>query len=278
MKNKAQLMKMKQEQEKITMITAYDYPSAKLAEAAGIDTILVGDSLGMVVLGYDSTIKVTVDDMIHHASAVTRGAPDTFVIVDMPFMSYHISLADSLQNARRLFQETGAQAVKVEGASPETLQLMERLAAAGIPVVAHLGLTPQSVHVLGGYRVQGKDKATARKLCEEARAVEESGAMGLVLECVPEELAGLITSQSDLPVIGIGAGKDCDGQVLVYHDVLEYGVARLPKFAKSYACFNQDVPGALKQFIGEVKSRTFPDSAHSFTMDPTLLSGLKAEE
>ena len=258
------LQKMKDNQEKITMVTAYDYPSAKTAEAAGIDTILVGDSLGMVVLGYDSTIKVTVDDMIHHGKAVKRGAPNTFVVVDMPFMSYHISIEESLTNAREIFQQTNAQALKIEGATEETLILIKRLTEAGIPVVAHLGLTPQTVNVLGGFKVQGKDRAAAAKLLADAQLVGEHGAISVVLECVPKELAQIITDKIDIPTIGIGAGIDCDGQVLVYHDILKYGVDRLPKFAKPYADFNEEGTDAVKAYIADVKDKTFPLDAYSF--------------
>lgn len=261
-----QFIKMKQNQEKITMITSYDYPSAKLVEQAQTDMILVGDSLGMTVLGYDSTIPVTVDDMIHHGKAVGRGAPHTFKVVDMPFMSYHVSLEDSLQNAKRLFQETGAQALKLEG-SGEVLNVIKALVHAGIPVVGHIGLTPQSVNVLGGYKVQGKDEEGARRLLEEAEAIQEAGAMMLVLECVPRQLAEKITSTLTIPTIGIGAGGDCDGQVLVYHDLLKYGVERLPKFAKSYFDSNEAHKEAMTAFNEDVKSGKFPEVSHTFTME-----------
>ncbi|WP_284141312.1 MULTISPECIES: 3-methyl-2-oxobutanoate hydroxymethyltransferase [unclassified Virgibacillus] len=258
------LRRMKEEQEKITMLTAYDYPSGKLAESAGIDMILVGDSLGMVVLGYDSTVQVTVDDMIHHAKAVKRGAKNTFTVVDMPFMSYHISLADALQNAQRIFQETEAQAVKVEGATERTITLTKQLTEAGIPVVAHLGLTPQTVNVLGGYKVQGKDLHAGEKLLQDAKELANNGAIALVLECIPTELATIVSDAIPIPTIGIGAGIDCDGQVLVYHDILTYGVSRLPKFVKSYADFNNLGTEAIKEYIKEVKSSTFPTDEHSF--------------
>lgn len=262
--NRLDLHKMKQENQKITMVTAYDYPSSKMAEQAGIDMILVGDSLGMVVLGYDSTINVTVNDMIHHGKAARRGATDTFLVVDMPFMSYHVSTEDSLQNAQQIMQQTGAQAVKVEGANEETLYLTKRLTEAGIPVVAHLGLTPQSVHVLGGYKVQGKDKETGEKLLHEAKQLTSHGAIALVLECVPKELASVVTESIEIPTIGIGAGADCDGQVLVYHDIVKYGVNRLPKFVKSYVDFNTDGKQALESYISDVKDRSFPADEHSF--------------
>jgi 3-methyl-2-oxobutanoate hydroxymethyltransferase len=265
MLNKHRLLKMKEENNKIAMITAYDYPSAKLAEEAQADMILVGDSLGMTVLGYDSTIPVTVQDMIHHGKAVTRGAQETFKVVDMPFMSYHISLESSLKNAMQLFQETGAQALKLEG-SGEVLTIMERLIQAGIPVVGHIGLTPQSVNVLGGYKVQGKDRETAQQLLDEAKQIEAAGAMAIVLECVPRQLAKLITSHLSIPTIGIGAGVECNGQVLVYHDILKYGVDRLPKFVKPYFDSNQALGEAVQSYVREVKDGTFPEEKHTFSM------------
>ena len=264
MKNKLKLQSMKQNGEKIAMMTAYDYPSAKLVEQAGMDMILVGDSLGNVVLGYDSTIKVTVEDMIHHGKAVARGAKDTFIVVDMPFMSYHISLADSMANAKRIYQETNAHALKIEGASDDILTFTSRLTQAGIPVVAHLGLTPQSVNELGGYRVQGKKREDADKLIEDAKALEASGAMMLVLECVPKDLAKQITSVLTIPTIGIGAGNACDGQVLVFHDVLQYGGDRLPKFVKTYSDTNTNIYTAMAKYVSEVKQGIFPEDKHSY--------------
>ncbi|MYL45284.1 3-methyl-2-oxobutanoate hydroxymethyltransferase [Virgibacillus halodenitrificans] len=264
MLNRIDLLKMKETKEKITMLTAYDYPSAKLAEQAGIDMILVGDSLGMVVLGYNSTIQVTVEDMIHHGKAVQRGASNTFIVVDMPFMSYHISMEESMKNAQRIFQETGAQAIKLEGASKDNLDLIKRLSEAGVPVIAHLGLTPQSVNVLGGYKVQGKDADAAAKLLYEAKEVSTHGAIALVLECVPKELAELITEAINIPTIGIGAGAHCDGQVLVYHDIVNYGVDRLPKFVNKYGDFNSHGQQAIETYIRDVKESIFPGDKHSF--------------
>ncbi|SFJ99869.1 3-methyl-2-oxobutanoate hydroxymethyltransferase [Halobacillus dabanensis] len=272
MRNKSQFLRMKQEKEKIAMITSYDYPSAKMAEAANVDMILIGDSLGMTVLGYDSTIPVTIDDMIHHGKAVTRGAPDTFKVIDMPFMSYHISMEDTLQNARKMYQETGAQALKLEG-SGEVTKAMESLVEAGIPVVGHIGLTPQSVNVLGGYKVQGKDRVTAERLLEEAIEIEAAGAMAIVLECVPRQLGEMITSRLSIPTIGIGAGKECDGQVLVYHDILQYGVDGVPKFVKTYTDSNHILGEAVQSYVNEVKNRTFPEEKHTFTMDVNMLPG-----
>lgn len=260
----AQLKKMKGN-EKITMITAYDYPSAKLSEKAGADMILVGDSLGMVVLGYDSTIPVTIQDMIHHGKAVTRGAKNTFTVVDMPFMSYHVSIEDTMKNAMEMIQETQAHALKLEGAG-EVLETISRLTKGGIPVVGHLGLTPQSVNVLGGYRVQGKESQDADQLLQDAKAIEANGAIALVLECVPKQLAKRVSEELTIPTIGIGAGVDCDGQVLVYHDILNYGVERVPKFVKTYTNANEWMTHALRSYFEDVKTNSFPEDKHSFTM------------
>ncbi|GLV63956.1 3-methyl-2-oxobutanoate hydroxymethyltransferase [Bacillus mycoides] len=265
MKTKTDFLKMKEQGEPITMLTAYDYPSAKLAEEAKVDMILVGDSLGMVVLGYDSTVPVTVEDMIHHTKAVRRGAKETFIVTDMPFMSYHISLQDTMVNARRIVQESGAHALKVEGAG-EVISTIHYLTNAGIPVVAHLGLTPQSVGVLGGYKVQGKDAESAKKLIEDAKKCEEAGAIALVLECVPMQLAELISEQMTIPTIGIGAGQKVDGQVLVYHDLISYGVNRVPKFVKQYTSVQEEIVRGISQYVTEVKTGQFPEEKHSFTM------------
>lgn len=277
MKLSGHFLKMKEEKEKIVMLTAYDYPSAKLAEEANVDMILVGDSLGMVVLGYDSTIPVTVDDMIHHSKAVKRGAKDTFTVTDMPFMSYHLSIDETLRNAARIMQEGQADAVKVEGAD-EVIYKIAALTKAGIPVVAHLGLTPQSVGVLGGYKVQGKTSEAAVKLLEDAKKCEEAGAMAVVLECVPYQVAEHISNELIIPTIGIGAGNGTDGQVLVYHDVLLYGVGRVAKFVKSYANLNDVIGYALSEHIKEVKSGVFPNRDHSFTMKEEELSSLYGGE
>ncbi|HHY73195.1 MAG TPA: 3-methyl-2-oxobutanoate hydroxymethyltransferase [Bacillus bacterium] len=273
MKTTTDFQKMKANDEPIVMLTAYDYPSARLAEEAQVDMILVGDSLGMVVLGYDSTIPVTVDDMVHHTKAVCRGAKDTFIVTDMPFMSYHSSLEDTMNNARRLMQDGGAHALKVEGAG-DVCFTISQLTAAGVPVVAHLGLTPQSVGVLGGYKVQGKDSETAKKLLEDAKAVEKAGAMMLVLECVPKQLAEIITSQASIPTIGIGAGNKTDGQVLVYHDVIQNGFGHVPKFVKHFANVNDSIQKAISQYRNEVKTREFPNENQSFTMKEEQLTSL----
>ncbi|AIM15418.1 3-methyl-2-oxobutanoate hydroxymethyltransferase [Neobacillus sp.] len=265
MKQTTDFLKMKEREEKIVMLTAYDYPSAKQAEQGGVDMILVGDSLGMVVLGYDSTIPVTLEDMIHHAKAVKRGAKDTFIVVDMPFLTYHLSVKETLINAGKLIQETGANAVKLEGAD-NVLEHIEALTNAGIPVCAHLGLTPQSVGILGGYKVQGKDAEAAKKLMEDAKKCEEAGAFALVLECVPKQIAATITNSLSIPVIGIGAGMDVDGQVLVYHDILGYGVDRVPKFVKQYHSINPFIIESIQAYIADVRNKQFPEEKHTFTM------------
>ncbi|MGG1399477.1 3-methyl-2-oxobutanoate hydroxymethyltransferase [Bacillus salipaludis] len=273
MKQTTDFLKMKQNGEKIVMLTAYDYPSAKHAEQGGVDIILVGDSLGMVVLGYDSTIPVTLDDMIHHTKAVKRGAKDTFIVADMPFLTYHLSLHETLKNAGRLIQETGAHAVKIEGAD-DVIEKIAALTKAGIPVCAHLGLTPQSVGVLGGYKVQGKDAHAAIKLLEDARECERAGAFAVVLECVPKQLAHEVAKELNIPVIGIGAGQNVDGQVLVYHDVLGYGVERVPKFVKKYSNLDPFITESIQAYTEEVKSNKFPEDQHSFTMKEEELQGL----
>lgn len=273
MKRTGHFLKMKQDDEKIVMLTAYDYPSAKLAEQAGVDMILVGDSLGMVVLGYESTIPVTIDDMIHHSKAVKRGAPNTFVVTDMPFMSYHSSLEETMKNAAKIIQTGNADALKLEGAD-EVLEKITALTKAGVPIIAHLGLTPQSVGVLGGYKVQGKSAESAKKLIEDAKKCEEAGAIALVLECVPHQVAKLVTEALSIPTIGIGAGAGTDGQVLVYHDVINYGVDRVAKFVKTYGNANELIKQALESYVSEVKTRDFPALQHSFTMNDEEVNAL----
>ncbi|AZV44113.1 3-methyl-2-oxobutanoate hydroxymethyltransferase [Peribacillus asahii] len=273
MKLSGDFLKMKQNKEKIVMLTAYDYPAAKQAEQAGVDMILVGDSLGMVVLGYESTIPVTVNDMIHHTKAVKRGAPHTFVVTDMPFMSYHLSLDETLKNATRIMQEGGADAVKVEGAG-EVVEKIAAMTNAGIPVVAHLGLTPQSVGVLGGYKVQGKSLEAAQQLLEDAKKCEAAGALAIVFECVPHQVGTLVTEALSIPTIGIGAGVDTDGQVLVYHDILSYGVDRVAKFVKVYGNANELMNQAISQYVSEVKTGEFPTQHHTFTMKEEELMAL----
>jgi 3-methyl-2-oxobutanoate hydroxymethyltransferase len=273
MKQTTDFLKMKTTNEKIAMLTAYDYPSAKQAEEAGVDLILVGDSLGMVVLGYESTIPVTIDDMVHHAKAVKRGAKNTFIVIDMPFLSYHTTTKDALINAGRIIQETGGHAVKLEGAD-EVLDKIKALTRAGIPVMAHLGLTPQSVNVLGGYKVQGKEAKEAQKIIEDAKRCEEAGAFAIVLECVPKQLANEISKAVSIPTIGIGAGVDVDGQVLVYHDMIGYGVDRIPKFVKQYENVQSLIIQSIQSYVSEVKSSTFPEDQHSFSMKEQELKGL----
>lgn len=273
MKTTVDFLKMKKAGEKIAMITAYDYPSAKLAEQSDVDLILVGDSLGNVVLGYDTTVPVTLDDMIHHTKAVKRGAPNTFIVTDMPFMTYHLSIDETLKNGAKLVQEGGAHAVKVEG-SGDVLKKIQALVQAGIPVMAHLGLLPQSVGVLGGYKVQGKKKEEALQLIEDAIMCEQMGAFALVLECIPYQLTKEIAKKLTIPVIGIGAGPDADGQVLVYHDLIGYGVDRLPKFVKPFANVQEDIRQGISRYVKEVKEQTFPETKHSFTMKEEELKGL----
>lgn len=273
MKTTSDFLKMKSNEEKISMITAYDFPTAKFAEEANVDMILVGDSVGMVVLGYDSTVSVTMNDMIHHGKAARRGAPNTFLVVDMPFGTYHGNIDQSLSNAVRLMQETGAQAVKLEGAGA-IIPVIEKLTFAGIPVVAHLGLLPQSAGVLGGYKVQGKTAEAAQKLIEDAKKCEQAGACAVVLECIPYQLTEQISSALMIPTIGIGAGSTADGQVLVFHDLVKYGSHHIPKFVKEYANVGEPILSGIKQYVEEVKNGAFPATEHSFTMKDDQLNQL----
>jgi len=260
MKNLSKLMEMKQNGTKISMVTAYDYPSAKQAQQANIDMILVGDSLGMTVLGYDTTTQVTLDDMIHHGKAVRRGADDTFIVVDLPIGAVGVSAEHDLNHAITLYQQTNANALKAEGA--HLTDFIKKSTQIGIPIVAHLGLMPQSVGVMG-YKLQGGTKDAAEQLIRDAHAVQEAGAVALVLEAIPSDLAGLISKQLDIPVIGIGAGKDTDGQVLVYHDMLNYGVERYAKFVKQFADLSVGIDG-MKQYDKEVKAGAFPAEADMY--------------
>lgn len=274
MKSTTDFMKMKQAGDKIAMLTAYDYPQAKLAEESGVDIILVGDSLGMVVLGYDSTVPVTTGDMIHHTKAVKRGAKDTFIITDLPFMTYHISKEEALRSAGKIMQESGAHAVKIEGGG-EVIETIRALTNAGVPVMGHLGLTPQTAGVLGGYKVQAKTAEAASQLLEDAKKCEEAGAFAIVLECIPHQLGKQVASQINIPVIGIGAGPDTDGQVLVFHDIVTFGVDRIPKFVKKYADFNREASSGINQYVQEVKSGVFPAlSEHTFEMKQEELASL----
>jgi len=248
---------------RITCLTAYDYPTARLLDEAGVDVILVGDSLGMVVLGYDSTLPVTVDEMLHHARAVRRGTKRALLVVDMPFGSYHSDTAESLRNAVRFVKEASVEAVKVEGGE-RRLELIARLTEAEIPVMGHIGLTPQSVNALGGYRVQGKTADSAEQLLRDARAVEAAGAFAVVLEAVPRELAAQITRELRIPTIGIGAGPDCDGQILVVNDLLGLTFEQTPKFARQYANLGEAISGAVRQYCEDVRSGGFPSDAESY--------------
>lgn len=249
--------------QKIAVVTAYDFPTAKAIDAAGADAILVGDSLGMVALGLDSTIPVTMDIMVHHTAAVRRGTAKAFLIADMPFLSYGVSREESLRNAGRLIQESGAEAVKLEGgtAIADTIRLITE---AGIPVLAHIGLLPQSIHQQGGYRVQGKSEQLAGKLLEDARAVQAAGAFAVVLEGMPSDLAAKVTDELDIPTIGIGAGKDCDGQVLVVSDIVGMLSGHQPKFVKKYANVAQTITEAIASFSNDVRAGRFPEDSHEY--------------
>ncbi len=249
--------------QKIACLTAYDYPTARLLDEAGVDVILVGDSLGMVVLGHENTLQVTIDEMLHHARSVRRGTHRALMVVDMPYGSYHTDSAESLRNAVRFVKEAGAEAVKVEGGE-RRLELIARLTEAEIPVMGHVGLTPQSVNALGGYRVQGKTADAAEQLLRDAHAVEASGAFAVVLEAVPRELAAQITRELRIPTIGIGAGPDCDGQILVVHDLLGLTFNQTPKFARQYANVREIIAKAAKEYCEDVRGGIFPSDGESY--------------
>lgn len=267
------IREMKAKHEKIVMLTAYDYSTAKLMDEVGIPLILVGDSLGEVLLGYDSTIRVTMDEMIHHTKAVARGAKQSLVIGDMPFMTYHTSTSDALRNAARFLQEGGARAIKLEG-GVVIADTVKRIVECGIPVMGHIGLTAQSIHQLGGHKVQGKTQEAAERLLKDARALEQAGVFAIVLETVPIQLARLITEKISIPTIGIGAGADCDGQVLVINDLLGMFSDFVPKHAKQYAKLAEIMKSAIGDYIGEVKSGKFPTAVHSSSIDESLLEEL----
>ena len=274
MKNTVQTFKeAKNNHTKLAMLTAYDYSTAKLQDEAGIHGILVGDSLGNVILGYEDTISVTMEDMIHHGAAVARGAKNALVVVDMPFMSYQTSVYDAVVNAGRLMKEGRANAVKLEGGVSVCPQI-KAITAAGIPVMAHLGLTPQSINAFGGFNVQGKNEAAARKLIDDAKAVEEAGAFALVLECVPAKLAKIISEQLTIPTIGIGAGAGCDGQILVYQDMLGMFSDYTPKFVKRFAEVGSVMKEAFANYIKEVQAETYPAEEHTFKIDDEVLGKL----
>lgn len=265
--------KAKENKEKLTMLTAYDYSTAKLIDEAGIDSILVGDSLGNVVLGYEDTLSVTVDDMIHHGRAVARGAKEALVVIDMPFMSYQTSVYDAVYNAGRLMKEGRAQAVKLEGGS-EVVPQIKAITQAGIPVMGHLGLTPQSINAFGGFKVQGKTKEAAQKLIEDALKLQEAGAFSIVLECVPDKLAELVTEKLSIPTIGIGAGAGCDGQVLVYADMLGMFSDFTPKFVKRFADTGAVMKEAFAKYNSEVKAGTYPAEEHSYKISDEIIEKL----
>ena len=274
MKNTAVTFKQaKEKNEKLTMLTAYEYSTAKIIDEAGINGILVGDSLGMVCLGYEDTLSVTMEDMIHHTKAVSRGVKNTLVVADMPFMSYQTSVYDAVVNAGRLMKEGRAQAVKLEGGI-EVCDKIEAIVKASIPVMAHIGLTPQSVNAFGGFKVQGKDEKAAKDLIEAAIAVEKAGAFAVVLECVPAKLAKIISEKLTIPTIGIGAGANCDGQILVYQDMLGMYSDFTPKFVKKYEDIGKKMDAAFKKYIEEVKDGVFPEEVHSFKINDEIIEKL----
>lgn len=254
----------KDEGEKIVALTAYDFPTARLMDEAGIDLILVGDSLGMVVLGYKNTIPVTMDEMVHHTKAVARAAQRPMIVGDMPYFSFHLSVDETIRNASRFLKEAGAHAVKIEGASEKRLDLIESLVEAEIPVMGHVGLTPQSIHHLGQFKVKGKEFAEAKTIIRDALNLEKAGAFSVVLECIPMELAREITKKLKVPTIGIGAGPYCDGQILVFHDLVGYANGYLPKFVKKYADLHGSISNALREYADDVRGGRFPDDSHSY--------------
>lgn len=269
----AYFRKAREEGRRITVLTAYDFPLARMIDEAGIDAILVGDSVGNVVLGYENTLPVTMDDMLHHTKAVVRAVKHAMVIADMPFLSYQVSREEAVRNAGRLLKEGGAQAVKLEGGQ-EVAATVSAITDAGIPVMGHIGLTPQAVHQLGGYQVQGRDAAAAQKLLDDARALDAAGVFAIVLECVPVPLARVITQAVSVPTIGIGAGPYCDGQVLVTHDLLGLYGGFAPRFVKQYANLHVQIVAALAQYRREVVEGAFPGEEHGFTMPEEALAGL----
>lgn len=263
----------KQSGEKLTMLTAYDYSTARLIDEAGINSILIGDSLGNVILGYEDTLSVTMEDMIHHTRAVARGAKNALIISDMPFMSYQTSVYDAVVNAGRLIKEGHAQAVKLEGGAA-VCDRIKAITEASIPVCAHLGLTPQSINAFGGYKVQGKSVQAAQKLLDDARAIEAAGAFAVVLECIPAKLASRISAELTIPTIGIGAGTGCDGQVLVYQDMLGMFSDYTPKFVKKFMDAGSLMTAAFRSYISEVKNGTFPSDEHTYSIDDDLIDQL----
>jgi 3-methyl-2-oxobutanoate hydroxymethyltransferase len=268
------LFQLKEKGEKITILTAYDFPTAKILDENGIDIILVGDSLGMAVLGYETTLPVTMEAMIHHTQAVTRARRRALVVGDMPFLSFHLSLSDSLFNAGRFIKEAGADAVKLEGATPRRLELIKALVETEIPVMGHVGLTPQSIRKMGGFKVQGTVEEKAEEIYSGALALEKAGAFAVVLESVPEELAAEITRSLKIPTIGIGAGPDCDGQVLVVNDMLGLSSGYMPKFVKKYANLSEIISRAVNEYIANVRQGQFPDEEHSYHLKKEIAGPL----
>jgi 3-methyl-2-oxobutanoate hydroxymethyltransferase len=269
------LQSKKANKEKITALTAYDFPIARIVDDAGIDLVLVGDSLGMVVLGYDNTIPVTMDEMIHHTKPVVRAVKRALVIGDMPYFSFHLSTEESVFNASRFIKEAGAQGVKIEGASKKRLKLIESLVEAEIPVMGHVGLTPQSIHHIGQFKVKGSEKGEARKVIQDAVNLEKAGVFAVILECIPMELAGIITEKLKVPTIGIGAGPRCDGQILVFHDLVGYSSGYLPKFVKKYADLHGIISQAVGKYKEDVQKGIFPDDEHSYHLKPEAARLLK---
>lgn len=265
--------KKKETNEKITMLTCYDYSTARFLAGSDLDSILIGDSLGMVFQGKEDTLSVTVDELIYHSKAVRRGAPEIFIIADMPFLSYHVSPEDSVKNAGRFIKEAGANAVKVEGGK-EMVKNIEAMTAAKIPVMGHLGLTPQSINMLGGFKVQGKSEEQAKQLISDAKALEEAGAFAIVLECIPEKLAKLITESVNIATIGIGSGVQCDGQVLVINDILGMYPDMCPKFVKIFANVGGEIEKGVNSFIDEVKNSTFPGKEHGYKISDDIIERL----
>lgn len=270
------LLKQKQTGDKITMITAYDYTTAKIMDQCGVNSILIGDSLGMVMMGYENTLPVTMDDMIHHTTAVSRGAENAFVVADMPFLSYQVSVQDAVANAGRLIKEGGANAVKLEGGA-DVCDRISAIVKASIPVVAHLGLTPQSVNAFGGFKVQGKSLDNARKLIDDALKIQDAGVCAVVLEGIPARLAEIITKKLTIPTIGIGAGNGCDGQVLVYQDMLGLTTGHTPKFVKRFADVGTLMRQGIIDYINETKSGAFPSDEHTYSIDEDVISELIKE-
>jgi 3-methyl-2-oxobutanoate hydroxymethyltransferase len=269
-----QIKEMKQKGEKIVMLTAYDYVTAKIIDAAGVHLILVGDTLGMVVLGYKTTIPVTIEEMLHHTKAVVRGTENTLVVGDMPFMTYQVSTEEAIRNAGRFLQETGCQAVKLEG-GVTMADKVKRIVECGIPVMGHIGLTPQSINQFGGHKIQGKTVEAARKLLDDARALEQAGAFALVIETVPAPLAALITKEISIPTIGIGAGAGCDGQVQVINDILGSYTGYIPKHAKQYVKLIDIISDAVSRYRDEVATGKFPTDENSFTIDEKVMAELE---